>query len=71
MLLRNFILIYVQVTEHNVKRGTVNLFSFVLLYCKKILLLTSGPVTLTANKAIKMKFFKQQNIAIASFLKIP
>ena len=34
--------------------------SFPLYHCNKILLLTSCPVTLRANKSIKMKFFNNK-----------
>jgi hypothetical protein len=59
-------LLALKVTGH----GRELQISFPLYYCNKIILLTSCPVTLRANKSIKMKFFQKQNF-LQSVLKYP
>jgi hypothetical protein len=59
--IQNFILmdlLALKVTGHDVKRRIANQFSFVLLQQNSPF--TSCPVTLRANKSIKMKFFKNK-----------
>ena len=50
----------VEITGHDIKRRIAKQFSLILFHCNKILFLMSCPLSLIADKSIKLNFFDDE-----------